>query len=84
MPRQDLLALVAALLVTALLIWGLVYFVRELWPTLSPLPALLVFIFLAVAVIGYPIFVLARWSDRYLARIKAAKDKSAADRERYP
>ena len=35
--------------------------------------ALILFILLAVMAIGYPIYALARWSDRYLARVQAAR-----------
>ena len=68
MQRNDISALLVALLITAATGWGLVYFVRELWPRLPPWLSMLVFIFLAGAVIGYPIVALARWSDRYLQR----------------
>jgi hypothetical protein len=47
-----------------------VYFVREVWSRLPPSAALIVWILLAVAVIGYPIYALAQWSSRYLARLK--------------
>jgi hypothetical protein len=30
-------------------------------------------------VIGYPIYALARWSDQYLARIKAAQQTHPKD-----
>jgi hypothetical protein len=30
-------------------------------------------------VIGYPIYALARWSDQYLARIKAAQSQNRKD-----
>jgi hypothetical protein len=48
------------------MIWGLIYFIRELWPLLPPWLALLVFLLLAVMMIGYPIYTLAQWSNRYL------------------
>jgi xanthosine utilization system XapX-like protein len=71
MQRSDIGALIVALTITAALAWGIVYFVQELWPRLPPWLAMLGFIFLAVAVIGYPIYALARWSDRYLERRRA-------------
>lgn len=75
MQRTDWIALLAALGITGLLIWGLVYFIQELWPVLPPALALIIFILLAVVVIGYPIYALARLSDRYLARQKKNRDK---------
>jgi TRAP-type C4-dicarboxylate transport system permease small subunit len=75
MQRSDIVALLVALGVTGLLVWGLVYFVQELWPVLPPALALIIFILLAVIVIGYPIYALARLSDRYLARQKKNRDK---------
>ena len=62
------MAVIIALVVTIAMGWGLVYFVQELWPRLPPWLSMLVFIFIAVVVIGYPILELARWSDRYLER----------------
>jgi len=73
MPQRDWVALVMALVIFAAPVGGLVYFVRELWPRLPPWLSLLVFIALAVMVIGYPIYSLARWSDRALARQRAQK-----------
>ena len=55
------------------LLWGLVYFVTEWWGRLPKTVALILFILLAVMVIGYPIYALARWSDRYLARAREAR-----------
>lgn len=73
MHRDDILALVVSLGVTGLLLWGLIYFVTEWWGRLPKAVALILFILLAVMVIGYPIYALARWSDRYLARTRAAR-----------
>ncbi len=78
MKRSDIGAFIFALAVTVALGWGTVYFVQELWPVLPGWLAMIVFIFLAVAVIGYPIYALAKWSDRYLARTKQAKGKPPA------
>lgn len=75
MQRSDIVALLVALGITGLLVWGLVYFVQEIWPVLPPALALIIFILLAVIVIGYPIYALARFSDRYLARQKHNRDK---------
>ncbi len=73
MQRNDLLALLLSLGLTGLLVWGLVYFINTWWERLPRAVALTVCILLAVMVIGYPIYALARWSDQYLARIKAAQ-----------
>ncbi|MEE4377739.1 MAG: hypothetical protein V2J55_09545 [Candidatus Competibacteraceae bacterium] len=66
--KSDLGAVVFALLVTLGLGWGAVYFIRNLWPVLPSWLTLILFILLAVVVIGYPIYSLAKWSDRYLKR----------------
>ena len=83
--RSDLGPYVVAIATTIALIGGLVYFVRELWPVLPPWLALIGFICLAVAVIGYPIYALytlARLSDRHLAHHKGdhkpKRDKDCA------
>ncbi len=73
MHRSDILPFLVSLGITGLLLWGLVYFVTEWWGRLPKAVALVLFILLAVAVIGYPIYALARWSDRYLARIREAQ-----------
>lgn len=75
MQRSDVIALLVALGVTGLLVWGLVYLVQELWPVLPPAVALIIFILLAVLIIGYPIYALARLSERYLARQKKERKK---------
>ena len=73
MQRSDILPFLVSLGITGLLIWGLVYFINEWWGRLPKAVALTVCILLAVLVIGYPIYALARWSDRYLARVREAK-----------
>ena len=73
MRRDDVLPIVVSLGITGLLVWGLGYFVNHWWGRLPKAVALMVFILLAVTVIGYPIYALARWSDRYLARVREAK-----------
>ncbi len=79
MPRNDLLAFLSSLTITGLLIWGLVYFISEWWDRLPKAVALVICILMAVMVIGYPIYALARWSDQYLARIKAAQQPPPKD-----
>lgn len=81
MHRDDILAFLVSLGITGLLLWGLVYFVTEWWGRLPKTVALILFILLAVMVIGYPIYALARWSDRYLARVREARaqGKNAPD-----
>ncbi len=76
MQRQDFSAFILALLITGGLTWILIYFWNELWPILPGWLAMIVFIFLASAVIGYPIYALAKWSDRYLARTKERQGKA--------
>lgn len=73
MQRRDILPFLVSLGITGLLIWGLVYFVTEWWGRLPKAVALIGFILLAVMVIGYPIYAMARWSDRYLARVREAQ-----------
>lgn len=77
MRRDDILALILALSITGLLLGGLVYFVNAWWGRLPKGVALILFILLAVMVIGYPIYALARWSDRYLARSRAVRDQDS-------
>ncbi len=79
MHRDDLPALLVSLGITALLLWGLLYLVTEWWGRLPKAVALILFILLAVMVIGYPIYALARWSDRYLARSRAAAAQQRKD-----
>ncbi|MCB1776136.1 MAG: hypothetical protein KDI50_01755 [Candidatus Competibacteraceae bacterium] len=75
MQRSDLLVFLGSLGITGLLIWGLVYFINTWWDRLPKVAALTICILLAVMVIGYPIYALARWSDRYLARVKEQQQK---------
>lgn len=73
MQRSDVLSFLLSLGITGLLIWGLVYFISEWWDRLPKVMALIVCVVLAVMVIGYPIYALAQWSDRYLARVRDAQ-----------
>ena len=73
MQRSDILTFLVSIGITGLLLWGLVYFINEWWARLPKAFALTICILLAVMVIGYPIYALARWSDRYLARTREAK-----------
>ncbi len=80
MRHSDFLAFLISLSITGLLIAGLVYFINHWWARLPKAVALTICIALAVMVIGYPIYALARWSDRYLARMRAInRDSNAAD-----
>lgn len=79
MQRNDWLTFLTALGITGLLLWGLVYFVNVWWERLPKVVALTICVLLAVMVIGYPIYALARWSDQYLARIKAAQSQNRKD-----
>jgi len=74
MDSRNITALLIALVITVSLLFGLVYFVQEGWPRLPPALALIVWILLAVAVIGYPIYALGQWSNRYVARLKKTRD----------
>ena len=78
----DLLAFLVPLGIIGLLICGLMYFINHWWALLPTTVALIVCILLAVMAIGYPIYALARWSDRYLARAREAphdSDSSKSD-----
>ncbi len=75
MQRSDILAFLVSLGITGLLLWGLVYFINEWWARLPKVVALSICILLAVVAIGYPIYALARWSDRYLARTTQGERK---------
>jgi predicted transporter len=79
MQRNDLLTFLISLSITGLLVWGLVYFIHTWWDRLPKAVALTICILLAVMVIGYPIYALERWSDQYLARIKAAQSQNRKD-----
>ena len=79
MQRSDLVTFLVSLGITGLLIWGLVYFINAWWDRLPKAVALTICVLLAVMVIGYPIYALARWSDQYLARIKAAQQTHPED-----
>ena len=76
MQRQDLIALLASTIITGLMIWGTVYFVNVWWERLPKAVALIICMVLAFMVIGYPIYALAKWSDRYLVRTQTPSAKS--------
>lgn len=79
MQRSDILSFLASLGIMGLMIWGLVYFINHWWARLPTAVALIICILLAVMVIGYPIYALARWSERYLARVReAARDSDSS------
>jgi fatty acid desaturase len=66
--KSDIGAIVFALAATLGLGWGAVFLARKLWPILPGWLAMILCIVLAVIAIGYPIYSLAKWSDRYLKR----------------
>ena len=68
MQRRDMQALLISLGITGLLMGGMAYFISAWWGRLPKAVALILFILLAVMVIGYPIYALAQWSDRALLR----------------
>jgi membrane protein implicated in regulation of membrane protease activity len=83
MPESsDRNAFIFALVITLGLGWGTVYFVQAVWPLLPGWLALILFIILAAAVIGYPIYALARWSDRYLQRRKPPLPSNRSENDR--
>lgn len=83
MQRSDFLAFLVSLSITSLLIGGLAYFIYHEWARLPKAVALMICIVLAVMVIGYPIYALGRWSDRYLARMRTERQHSdVSNRER--
>lgn len=73
MKRHDIQALLISLGITGLLIGGMAYFISAWWGRLPKVVALILFILLAVMAIGYPIYALAQWSDRYLAQTQKRK-----------
>ena len=79
MQRRDMQALLVSLGITGLLMGGMAYFISAWWGRLPKVVALILFILLAVMVIGYPIYALAQWSDQYLARIKATQQNRKDD-----
>ena len=66
MQCRDLQALLISLGITGLLLGGMAYFISTWWGRLPVAVSLILFILLAVMVIGYPIYALAQWSDRAL------------------
>ena len=83
MKRRDVTAFILALAITAAIGWGGVYFVNVLWPVLPGWVVVIIFIIMAVSVIGYPIYALGKWSDRYLAKYKTG-DRRESDEDRTP
>ena len=73
MKRHDIQALLVSLGITGLLIGGMAYFISAWWGRLPKVVALILFILLAVMAIGYPIYALVQWSDRYLAQTQKRK-----------
>ena len=65
-----------ALTMTLALAFGLIYFVHDLWPVLPGWAAMLVFILIAVIIIGYPIYTLAQWSNRSWQRTLRERKKN--------
>mgnify|MGYP005727781951 CR=1 FL=1 len=74
--------LLLVLLVTSAMVGGAIYFVQEIWSTLPAWLSLILFIIIAIAIIGYPIYSLARWSDRRFAQYQQTdKAKKAMRRD---
>jgi len=78
---SDVVAFVTALVVTAAFTLGIVW-VWNHWAALPSWLAMLLFILLAVAVIGYPIYAFAQWSNRYVERLQQARKPGAPPPER--
>ncbi len=78
-----MMAVITALAVTVALIAGSVYLINVLWPLLPGWMMLILFMLLAVIVIGYPIFSLARWSDRRLQRQRQSGAKPQYKHDTY-
>ena len=57
-------AFIASLALSAAIVAGLVYFWQEIWASLPPWAMVLLFIALAVLMIGSPMFALTRMADR--------------------
>ena len=81
--QNDLRPFLLALVVTVALLAGVVYFVRHIWQDLPPWLSLIVYILVAVAVIGYPIYSLARWSDRAFSRLSQGETKRGEGKRRH-
>ena len=73
MQRHDIQALLISLGITGLLMGGMAYFISAWWGRLPVAVSLILFILLAVMVIGYPIYALAQWSDRALVSWRKAQ-----------
>lgn len=81
--QNDLRPFLLALVVTLALLAGVIYFVRYIWQDLPPWLSLIVYILVAVAVIGYPIYALGRWSDRAFARPSQDEAKRGERKQRH-
>jgi hypothetical protein len=82
--RSDIGFFLVALLVTVAMAVGIIYFVREILPILPGWASVIFYVLLAVIVIGYPIYTLARWSDRYLTSkipTRAKRDHSGQGKD---
>lgn len=83
MKHRNVTAFILALIITAAIGWGGVYFINVLWPVLPGWVAVIIFIILAASVIGYPIYALGKWSDRYMAKCKT-ENRAEDDEHRTP
>lgn len=71
MNSRERAAIAGAVALTGVMGALLVWLVNTGWTRLPPWLAVIVFVVLAVFVIGSPIWALARWSERWLARQRA-------------
>ncbi len=84
MSKQNALRpFLLALVVTLALLAGVIYFVRYVWQDLPLWFSLIVYILVAVAVIGYPIYSLGRWSDRAFSRLSQDQAKRGERKQRH-
>jgi hypothetical protein len=79
--QSDIGFFLAALFITVGMAVGIIYFVGEIWPILPSWASMILYVLLAVIVIGYPIYALARWSDRYLPSKRPTRPKHDRSRQ---
>ena len=81
MSRRDLVAVLAAVLMTLALIWLIYFFFSRYWAVWPPWVTVPLCIIGAVIAIGSPIHTLLRISDRMLEREARRQASSAVDRD---
>jgi Kef-type K+ transport system membrane component KefB len=77
MCYRDGISFFLSLSITGLMAWGLIWITSELsWIRLPNVVTLIVYIIFAVIIIGYPIYTLARLSNRCLSKTSKNKKHS--------